>query len=48
MDASELKYLELLSKSFPTVAKASAEIVNLNASLNLPEGTEIFASDIHG
>ena len=48
MDASELKYLELLSKSFPTVAKASAEIVNLNAILNLPKGTEIFASDIHG
>ncbi|MDO4889953.1 MAG: fructose-1,6-bisphosphatase [Coriobacteriaceae bacterium] len=48
MDAGELKYLELLSKSFPTVAKASTEIINLNAILNLPKGTEVFASDIHG
>lgn len=48
MDAQELRYLELLSKSFPTTAKASTEIVNLNAILNLPKGTEVFASDIHG
>ena len=48
MDAQELRYLELLSKSFPTAAKASTEIVNLNAILNLPKGTEVFASDIHG
>ena len=48
MDASELRYLKLLSRSFPTAAKASTEIVNLNAILNLPKGTEVFASDIHG
>ena len=48
MDASEKRYLKLLSKSFPTAAKASTEIVNLNAILNLPKGTEVFASDIHG
>ena len=48
MDAQELRYLELLSKSFPTAAKASTEIVNLNAILNLPKGTEVYASDIHG
>ncbi|HAM14525.1 MAG TPA: class 3 fructose-bisphosphatase [Eggerthellaceae bacterium] len=48
MDASELRYLKLLSRSFPTAAKASTEIVNLNAILNLPMGTEVFASDIHG
>ena len=48
MDAQELRYLELLSKSFPTTAKATTEIVNLNAILNLPKGTEVFASDIHG
>ena len=48
MDANELKYLELLSRSFPSAAKATAEIVNLNAILNLPKGTEVFASDIHG
>ena len=48
MDAAELKYLELLSRSFPTAAKASAEIINLNAILNLPKSTEVYASDVHG
>jgi fructose-1,6-bisphosphatase-3 len=48
MDASELRYLKLLSQSFPTAAKASAEIINLNAILNLPKATEVFASDVHG
>ncbi len=48
MDAMEKRYLELLSRSFPTAAKASAEIIDLSAILNLPKGTEFFASDIHG
>ena len=48
MDVTEKRYLELLAKSFPTAAKASAEIINLSAVLNLPKGTEFFASDIHG
>ena len=48
MDANELKYLQLLSKSFPNAAKASTEIINLNAILNLPKATEVFASDVHG
>ena len=48
MDASELRYLELLSQSFPSAEKASAEIINLNAILNLPKATEVFASDVHG
>ena len=48
MDAGDLKYLELLSRSFPTQAKAAAEIINLNAILNLPKATEVFASDVHG
>ena len=48
MDYGEKRYLELLSRSFPSVAKASAEIINLNAILNLPKGTEVYASDIHG
>lgn len=48
MDAQELKYLKLLSRSFPSAAKASAEIINLTAVLNLPKGTEVFASDVHG
>lgn len=44
----EMRYLELLSNLFPTKTKAAAEIINLNAILNLPKGTEYFASDIHG
>lgn len=42
------RYLELLAKSFPTVAQASTEIINLQAILNLPKGTEHFLADIHG
>ena len=42
------KYLELLSKEFPTVQTASSELINLTAILNLPKGTEIFVTDIHG
>lgn len=41
MDAEELRYLKLLSESFPTIADASAEIINLRAILNLPKGTEL-------
>jgi fructose-1,6-bisphosphatase-3 len=41
-------YLTLLAKEFPNVRKASAEIVNLNAILSLPKGTEYFLSDLHG
>ena len=46
--AKDLKYLELLSKSFPTVQAASTEIINLEAILNLPKGTEHFVTDLHG
>ena len=44
----ELRYLKLLAKQYPTVQAASTEIVNLQAILNLPKGTEHFISDIHG
>ncbi len=44
----ELKYLELLAQRFPTVADASTEIINLEAILNLPKGTEHFLTDLHG
>ena len=44
----ELKYLNLLSKRYPNINSASAEIINLKAILNLPKGTEHFVSDIHG
>ena len=44
----ELRYLKLLAKQYPTVQAASTEIINLQAILNLPKGTEHFISDIHG
>lgn len=43
----DLKYLRLLAKSFPTVSDATTEIINLEAILNLPKGTEHFLTDIH-
>lgn len=45
---NNLKYLKLLSQQFPTINKASTEIINLQAILNLPKGTEHFLTDIHG
>ncbi len=44
----EMKYLQLLSQSYSNINRASSEIVNLKAILNLPKGTEHFVSDIHG
>ena len=45
---SDLRYLNLLSKKFPTIAQACKEIINLEAILELPKGTEHFLTDIHG
>ncbi len=45
---SKLHYLQLLSQSFPTVASAATEIINLEAIMNLPKGTEHFLADLHG
>jgi len=42
------KYLDLLSEKFPTTRSAYTEIINLEAILNLPKGTEHFVSDVHG
>ncbi|MDY0317604.1 MAG: fructose-bisphosphatase class III, partial [Candidatus Izemoplasmatales bacterium] len=42
------KYLELLSKEYPTIQNVASELINLSAILNLPKGTEIFITDIHG
>lgn len=42
------KFLDLLSKEFPTSASAGAEIIRLRALLELPKGTEHFLSDVHG
>ena len=44
----EFKYLSLLAKQYPNISSASTEIINLQAILNLPKGTEHFISDIHG
>lgn len=44
----DMHYLQLLAQSFPTIAEASTEIINLSAILNLPKGTEHFLADIHG
>ena len=48
MNKSEIKYLERLSELYPTVDSAATEIINMQAILNLPKGTEHFLSDIHG
>ena len=44
----DLKYLDLLAQKFPTISDAATEIVNLEAILNLPKGTEHFLTDVHG
>lgn len=41
-------YLELLSNQYPNRVEAFSEIINLQAILNLPKGTEHFVSDLHG
>ena len=48
LNQDDMRYLQLLSNSFPTIAEASTEIINLQAILNLPKGTEHFLADIHG
>jgi fructose-1,6-bisphosphatase-3 len=48
MTDTELRLLKSLSQRYPTIQKASTEIINLSAILNLPKGTEHFISDIHG
>ena len=44
----DMRYLSLLSQTFTSVATASCEIINLEAILNLPKGTEHFMADLHG
>lgn len=45
---NDIRFLRLLADSFPTIADASTEIINLQAILNLPKGTEHFLADLHG
>ena len=42
------KILELLAREFPNRRAAFAEIINLQAILHLPKGTEHYMSDLHG
>lgn len=44
----DIRYIQLLAKQYPTISSASTEIINLQAILNLPKGTEHFISDVHG
>ncbi len=44
----DMHYLQLLSTTFPTVVSAATEIINLEAVMNLPKGTEHFLADLHG
>lgn len=44
----EVRYLERLAELYPTIAAASTEVINLEAIVNLPKGTEHFLTDIHG
>ena len=45
---NDMRYIRLLSNTFPTIAAASTEIINLQAILNLPKATEHFVADVHG
>jgi fructose-1,6-bisphosphatase-3 len=44
---NNLKFLQLLAKQHGSIESASTEIINLEAILNLPKGTEHFVSDVH-
>lgn len=44
----KIRFLQCLSKQYPTIDSAATEIINLQSILNLPKGTEHFLSDIHG
>lgn len=45
---SERRLLELLAQTYPDVSSASSEIMNLEAIMSLPKGTEHFVADLHG
>jgi len=45
---ADRRILELLAQTFPDISAASTEIINLEAIMNLPKGTEHFVADLHG
>ena len=48
MEIEVEKYNNLMNNFFKTPNQAISEIINLQAILNLPKGTEHFLSDLHG
>ena len=48
MEKERIHYLEQLAELYPTIGRASTEIINLQSILYLPKGTEHLLSDIHG
>ena len=48
MGTADIRYLKGLAKQYPTIPAAATEIINLQAILSLPKGTEHFITDIHG
>ena len=48
MKSLEARYLDRLAELYPSIAAASTEVINLEAILNLPKGTEHFVADVHG
>lgn len=48
MDERTVNYLKILSKQYPNIDSVCTEIINLEAILSLPKGTEHFLTDIHG
>lgn len=48
MDYNKEKYLKLLSQKYKNISEVTEEIINLKAIINLPKGTEVFLSDVHG
>lgn len=44
----EIKYYKLLAEKLPTKKDVISEMINLQAIVSLPKGTEHFISDIHG
>ena len=48
ISSPDMRLLQLLATTFPNSESASTEIINLEAILSLPKGTEHFVADIHG
>ncbi len=48
LSGPDIRYLELLSRDYPTVESVASEMINLSAQRSLPKGTEYFFSDLHG